>query len=257
MQRFCKKAQVWKSRCLGSLGGLAAFSLSLSGCAGFWDEVTSRNFNVKHFYEKPNPFVVLQNSNDGNERAQALYDLHDPGQYSALGQDQEAVLKILATAASKEKQFLCRAAAIDSLGKFKDPRAVTALTEAFYASGSFAPDLAVRIQTRAATSLGETRQPQAMQFLVRLVQEKPRGEGADLDKQQIMDVRIAAARALGNFHDPQAIQALQEVLNSEKDIALRDSVKDSIELAAGTKKPWIDWQAIENFILPAGAKQTN
>jgi HEAT repeat protein len=96
-----------------------------------------------------------------------------------------------------------------------------------------------------------------MQFLVRLVQEKPRGEGADLDKQQIMDVRIAAARALGNFNDPATIQALQEVLKSEKDIALRDSAKDSIELASGIKKPWVDWQALENLILPASAKQTN
>ena len=257
MQGFRKLGSTGQNRGISPFAVIACLSLALSGCASFWDDVTSRNFDVRTYFEKPNPFVVLQNSNDGNERARALRALREPSQYGEAPQDQEAVLKILSTAASKERQFLCRMAAIESLGHCKDPRAVNGLTEAFYSSGTFAPDLATRMQTQAAISLGETRQPQALQFLIRLVQEKPRGEGSDLDKQQIMDVRIAAARALANYNDGTAIAALQEVLKTEKDVALRNSAQDSLEIAGGTRKPLVDFKALENLILPASAKKTN
>jgi hypothetical protein len=229
---------------LFALAATALTSLSLTGCAGFWDEVTSRNFQFSHLYTKPNPFVVLQNSSDGNDRAKALRALREPRENGGTEQDQEAVLKILTTAASKEKQFLCRMAAIESLGRFKDPRAVDGLTEAFYSSGSFPLDLATRMQMHVATALGRTRQPAAEQFLIKIAQEKPRGEGSEQEKQQILDVRIAATRALGNFNDPKATEVLQAVLHNEKDVALRDSARDSIELASG-KKSWLD------TILPA------
>jgi HEAT repeat protein len=247
MGQRCKKA--WLKRCLGT----ACASFFLSGCAGFWDEVTSNNFDVHHLFEKPNPFVVLQNSTDGNERAKALRALSEPRQDGGTDRDQEAVINILTAAATKEKQFLCRMAAIESLGKFKDPRAVNALIEAFYSSGSFAPDLALRIQTQSLVALGETHQPPAAQFLIKVVREKPRGEGSELERQQIMDVRIAASRALGQFHDPTSLQTLQDIVQTEKDVALHDSAEDALQLASG-KGSGFDWKTLENLILPASAK---
>jgi hypothetical protein len=234
-------------RRLGKLLGTALAALSLSGCAGFWDEVTSNNFQFNHLFQKPNPFVVLEKSNDGNERAQALRALHEPRENGGSEQDQEYVLKILATAATRDRQFLCRVAAIESLGRFKDPRVVDPLTEAFYSSGSFGPDLALRIQTQAIHALGQVHQEKAEQFLVRLVKEKPRGEGSDQDRQQIMDVRLAAIRALGHYEDTAAVQALESVVQGEKDIALRDCANESILLASGQRPPLIDLSPVGNF----------
>lgn len=239
------------NRRLGKLAGAALLSLNLGGCAGFWDEVTSNNFEMKHLFENPDPFVVLQKSTDGNERAQALRVLVEPRGHGGTDQDQEAVLKILITAATRERQFLCRTAAIEALGKFKDPRAVDGLTEAFYSSGSFPPDMATRIQAQVVGALGQTQNPKAERFLIKLVQEKPKGEGPDQEKQQIMDVRLAAIRALGQFQEAAAVQALQTVLQSEKDVALRDCAQESMRLASGQKPPLIDFKPLENWFGPA------
>src|SRR5246127_1632174 len=49
--------------------GTALTAFSLSGCANFWDDVTSRDFHLGEFFHKPNPFMVLRDSDDGNRRA--------------------------------------------------------------------------------------------------------------------------------------------------------------------------------------------
>jgi HEAT repeat protein len=223
-------------RRLGQVLVPAVASLPLCGCAGFWDEVTSQNFNVKHFFNKPSPFVVLKESTDGDERAKALHALNEPMQNSGSQQDQDAVVKILVTAASTEKQALCRLAAIDALGSFKDPRAVAGLTDAFYNSTTFGPELATRIQCQAVQALGQTGNPQAVKFLVNVVKGPP-GEGSEQEKQQVMDVRVAAARALGAFKDPQSLDALLAVLEKDKDVALRDCATASLRNATGKDLP--------------------
>jgi hypothetical protein len=210
--------------------------ISISGCASFWDEVTSKNFEFKHLYTKPNPFLVLQNSTDGDERAKALRALREPKANDGTDQDQEAVLKILATAATADKQFLCRLAAIESLGKFKDPRAATHLTEAFYNSGSFPAEMATRIQCQAVAAMGETGNPSAIPLLVRVVKGAS-GEGSELEKQQVMDVRIAAASALGHFHDARVTEALCHILQNDKDVALCDCAFESLQACTGRKLP--------------------
>src|SRR5690348_15957930 len=62
------------------LVGAAVIALSLSGCANFWDDVTSRDFHLGEFFRKPNPFLVLRDSDDGNRRARALRALEEPKQ---------------------------------------------------------------------------------------------------------------------------------------------------------------------------------
>ena len=233
------------------IAGAALTSWSLCGCAGFWDEVTSHNFDIHHFFETPNPLLVLQNSDDGDQRAKALRALREPNQHGGTPQDQEAVVNILVTAASKERQFLCRMAAIESLGYFHDPRAVDGLIKAFYASPTYSPELANRLQIQVVSALGRTHQPAAEQFLLTVVQEKAQVEGSDQDKQQNLDVRVAATRALGNFSDASVNQLLQGMVKTEKDVALRDCAKDALAAANGQKPPLIDLKPIEELILPA------
>src|SRR5262245_2360854 len=51
------------------------------GCAGFWDEVTSRDFTVSALFSRPEPLQVLKDSDDGTQRAQALASLEEPLQH--------------------------------------------------------------------------------------------------------------------------------------------------------------------------------
>jgi hypothetical protein len=208
----------------------------LCGCANFWDDVTSRDFKFQNIFTPPNPFLVLRDNQDGDKRARALRALHEPKTNGGTDQDQEAVVKILSTAASSEKQPLCRLAAIQSLSNFKDPRAVDGLTQAFYSAAAFPPDTATVIRCQALTALGNTKNPAAVELLARVVHEPP-AEGTDLERQQTVDVRIAAARALGNFNQPQAADALLQVLRTEKDVALRDRAHESLQACTGKKLP--------------------
>ena len=50
----------------------AVLGCGLSGCAGFWDDVTSRDFAFKKMFVRPEPLEVLKDSHDGDERAKAL-----------------------------------------------------------------------------------------------------------------------------------------------------------------------------------------
>lgn len=234
--------------CLAALLCLACF-----GCADFWEEVTSRDFKFKDFYTSPDPLVVLRDSNDGDKRAAALRALQEPKLHGGTDKDQDMVVHLLASAAVTEHQPLCRLAAIETLGRFKDPRATQALKDAFYSAGSFphsnsstvvdavyntggpSPEMITRIQCQALTALGETGNPTAIELLVRVVKE-PRGEG-DQENQQTMDRRIAAAKALGKFKNRDAELALVQVLEKEKDVALRDRVNEALQTATGQKLP--------------------
>ena len=233
-----------------------SFGPLLCGCATFWDDLTSRDFSVHSFFVKPNPLLVLRDSNDGDKRARALRALHEPKQNGGTDQEQEMVVKVLTTAAASEKQPLCRLAAIQALARFKDPRAVDGLTTAFYNASCFSPDTATVIRCQAVVALGETGDPAAVELLARVVREPP-AEGTELEKQQALDIRIAAARALGHFSHYQATEALVRVLQSEKDAALRDRAHESLQAATGKNLP-PDAKAWEEFLhQPHGSQVAN
>jgi HEAT repeat protein len=236
---------------------MAFTCLSLSGCAYFWDDVTSRDFHFSDLTGRTNPFLVLRDSDDGYRRARALKALEEPKQHGGSDHDQDAVVNILTAAATTEHQPLCRLAAIEALGRFQDPRAVHALQEAYFNAGNFPKDktasaategllngsavsspLILQIKCQAIASLGQTRNPEAIGFLVNILNSPSASkDAAEGQRQQIIDERIAAARALGNFKDYKAIEALVHVLKSEKDVALLDRAHDSLEACSGQKLP--------------------
>lgn len=239
----------WR-KCLAAAAA-AGVGLGLSGCAGFWDEVTSRDFDYRSLYRKPDPLVVLRDSQDGDKRAKALRALREPKQNGGSDQEQDMVVKLLTTAVVSEKHALCRLAAIQSLGRFKDPRVVPGLVEAYYRADSFTPELATVIRCQALTALGQVGHPSAVDLLARVVREPP-VEGTETEKQQTMEVRIAAARALGSFKHYQATEALLRVLQQEKDVALRDRAHESLQAVTGKKLP-ADYKAWEEFLHQSGA----
>lgn len=220
----------------------AVLGLALTGCAGFWDDVTSHDFEVSSLFIKPNPLVVLKDSNDGDKRARALRTLREPKQNGLTDQDQDFVVTTLCTAAVAEHQYCCRLAAIQSLGHFKDPRAVQGLEDAYYKAdaeyreGKFPLETVSAIQCQVLRSLGETGNPAAVAMLTRVVGEA-RVEGAEKEQQQAMDKRIAAARALGHFTGSQVTETLVKLLKTEKDVALRNSAHDSLVAITGKDLP--------------------
>jgi hypothetical protein len=216
---------------------LALGCLAHPGCANFWDEVTSRDFHFKEvFAQRPDPLWVIRNSPDGDKRAKALRALQEPLAHGGTADEQEVVVQVLLYAASKDTQLLCRLAAIQSLRKFKDPRAADGLKDAYYRAGSFNPETANVIRCQALEALGETGNPAAVEVLVQVLREPP-VEGPDPDRQQKLDERIAAAHALGHFKSYQATEALVGVLRTDQDVALRQRANESLQAATGKDFP--------------------
>lgn len=266
--RTTTTARTARGRRLLTIFLFASSLLPSLGCASFWDDVTSRDFHVKELFVKPHPLDVLAQSKDGDRRARALAALREPKAYGGTDQDQDYVLKLVIDAAVSERQPLCRLAAIQTLGRFKDPRAVQGLIDAYYAVteqrsdptannglatlsskqsnyvNTFTPEMIARIQSQVVTALGETGSPLAVELLTTVVRE-PSPEGQN--KQQAMDVRIAATRALARYPHYQATETLVHVLKTEKDIALRDAAHESLQTATGKKLP-PDGKAWEQFL---------
>jgi hypothetical protein len=228
---------------------LAIICAALSGCANFWDEVTSRDFKFKEaFHRAPEPLWVIQNSYDGDKKSKALRSLKEPLQNGGTPDQQEVIVKLLINSAVADPQPLCRLAAIDALQHFKDPRAAKALENAYYNAKDFSnrnPDISATIQGQALSAMGEMGNPASVDLLITIVKEPP-AAGADTDRQRIMDQRIYAARALGHFQQYQAAEALVSVLRTDQDVALRNRATESLRAMTGEDLPpdaqaWADY----------------
>jgi HEAT repeat protein len=233
--------------CLLAAWGLAA--LGLSGCAVTWDDVTSRDFHAKDLFTKPfakpeDPLVVLRDSKDGDKRAKAFRALKEPKQNGGSDQDQDTVLTIVATGATQESRYYVRLEAMRKLGEFKDPRAVQHLVNAYYNADSLkssnpSPEIKGLISTfrcEVLRGLGSNGDPSAADLLVKVLSQGS-VEGPEEDRRLVLDERIVAARALKNYPQARATDALALVLKNEKDVALRDAATDSLQAATGKKLP--------------------
>jgi hypothetical protein len=223
-------------------GGLRLASLlciGMCGCTNTWDEISRKDISFgercHNIWAGPqDPMVVLRDSKDGDDRAKALARLEEPLQHGGSAQEQDTVLKILMISAQTDTQAVCRVAAIQTLGKFKDPRAISALVDAYYKATTFTSDTATIVQCNVLTALGESHNSAAVDLLTRVVRAPEAAqEAAGEDKQQEQDRRLAAARALGNFSHYQAAEALLAVLKTEKDVGIRQTAHDSLAVSTG------------------------
>ena len=254
-------------RAPGALGAalvLLPLACGSGGCTGFWDEVTSRDFHFKEVFQpRPDPLWVINNSPDGDKRAQALRALREPLPNGGTREEQDVVLLTLASRAESDPQVLCRLAAIQSLRTFKDPRAVDALRKAYYAASHFAktsPEGVSVLHCQAIEALGDTGSPAAVDLLVKILRE-PAVIGPGVDRQQEMDERIAAARALGHFKHYLAAETLVAVLQKERDVALRERANESLQRMTGKEYPpdatvWAEYLHHPDQAPPDGARWT-
>jgi hypothetical protein len=220
------------------LGATAFALLGLGGCA-FLDDFSLkniRNFDLSDYRDPPEPLQVVRKSKDGARRARALRCLKEPLLHGGTQEDQDVYVSVLNYSAAHDTQALCRMAAIDTLRQYRDPRAADGLKDAYYRAGRFNSDVATVLRCQALQALGETKQPAAVETLVRVLREPP-AEGPDQDRQHKLDERIAAARALGYFNQYQSTAALVEVLRKDEDVALRGRAHESLVLATGRELP--------------------
>jgi hypothetical protein len=212
----------------------------MSGCAGFLDDITSRDFKFKDLFKPPpDPLWVIRNSSDGDKKSKALRSLKEPLQNGGTQQQQDVIVKLLVQSALSDPQPLCRLAAISSLQHFKDPRAAQALMDAYERASYFQrdrPDALETIQERALAALGVNGNPIAVDLLVRVVKTPPL-TGPAGEKQNDLNQRICAARALAHFPQYQAAEALVSVLRTEQDVALRDRATESLRQITGQELP--------------------
>ena len=107
------------------------------------------------------------------------------------------------------------------------------------------PDALETIQEQALQALGVNGNPVAVDLLVRVLKTPP-VTGTDKDKQNDLNQRIYAARALAHFPQYQAAEALVSVLRTEQDVALRNRATESLQEITGQDLPpnaeaWADF----------------
>jgi HEAT repeat protein len=225
--------------------------MSFAGCEHFWDDITAHSpqggfrndmaFRWQLLTHKDEPLVVLRDSHDGDMRARAYRELQEPKLHGGSDQDQEAMLKILGTAAKSERSPVCRVAAIETLGKFKDPRAADALVEAFTSPINFG-DKSPVVRIAIVRSLAEIGDPKGVGVLTQALAFGPE-----------MDVRITAAEGLAKFQTSESTTALLRVLRNDKDVALRFEASQSLEKITGKKEMHPNAEEWDNYFRQVAA----
>ena len=237
-------------------GGLAVCS-GLFGCANSWDTLTSQNFKKDPFntlFKKEDPLHTLRTSPEGGTRAAAMTRLQEPIRHGGSQAEQDEVVEqILTPAATSDPSPVVRAAAIDALGRFQDPRAPKILIAAYHQAGGRPQEpKPITPATNSASPIQQTaggKQPgepgslgsrfglfgptgfpsdtismlraRTLDSLART--EQP--EAVEFLTQIALkpqgkdpadrDARLAAVRALGSMNQPGAVPALAKVLQAE------------------------------------------
>lgn len=262
------------------IAGFAVASLGSSGCVGAWDTLTSRRFReepmttMQRMMVPEDPVAVLRANppRDGDERARAMARLKEPLKANGTQQDQDEMIDLLARTATADGSPVLRAAAINALGRFDDPRAPGILMAAYQnahgrpagspnpvepavqpagAGGKrppvdrmtlagpigFAPDTTAALRCITAESLGRTNKPEAARFLASVAtgaNTDAMPEGADDP-----EIRQAAVRGLTTCRQPEAVVALAQVLGKEagKDAVMTRQAHGGLVRLTGKKLP--------------------
>lgn len=212
-------------------------TLPLCGCASFWDDVvTNRNRDIKGYFMPPDPLEVIARSTDGAKRGQALASLEEPLEHGGTQEQQEQILRILTVAALSDKESLCRLGAIRALGQWKDPRVVKILEDAYFQRLPFSSEIQSVVRQQVLASLEETGNAESRHLLIKAARQPP-ATGSYQERQQVLDERLTAIRGLGKFKQYDSTETLLHILETEKDVALRDRAHESLRKATGKNLP--------------------
>jgi hypothetical protein len=239
--------------------------LGACGCASFWEEVTSREFEMRHLWTRPEPLVVLRDSTDLARKAQALTELREPLTHGGTQEQQELYLQILTRAALNEprgqsepmsRDPLCRLSAVRTLGEWKDPRAIQVLEKAYLDAHPFTPDMNAMVRQQTLASLEKTGNPEVRHILIRAARQPGASVvSSQTERQQVLDEKLAAVRALAKYPQYDTIETLVYLLETEKDVAVRHCAHASLKTATKKNLPE-DAKAWRNMLAGGTATTT-
>jgi hypothetical protein len=188
--------------------------LSASGCASTWETLGSRRFREKPYdtlFKSEDPLQVLRTNPDGEARARAMRKLQEPAAIGHSTMEQNEVMEMLTKDATSDPSPWVRMAAIDTLGRFKDPRAVEALTVAYHqATGRSDPEPLPPIQ-QVAAGMGAPLRDRGL-LGDRLGLHGPQGFPSD----QVANIRGQVLDALANSGQPRALAFIARVATGEE-----------------------------------------
>lgn len=246
----------------------AAACGALTGCrvAEVFGTNSFKDDPVKALTERPDPIAVLRDAKSTGDRvAKALQNLDEPARDGGTPAEQTEALRIVHKVAISDERALCRLAAIDALGRFRDPRAVGILKEAYTAASpapsaalefvkpaghvtpaaaaggfrpdAFPPEVVSAIRCQVLNALGEHKHPDALPLLAEAARSKAPDEDDakpfDMTPGQARDIRLAAVRALGKYPNRDAAVQLAHVLETERDAALRSRAQEGLVRITG------------------------
>jgi HEAT repeats len=247
----------------------------VSGCANTWDKVSSNKFRKDPYgtmFDRRDALTILRTSVEGDERAAAMRKLTEPAAKGGSQDEQDEVLSILSQAATTDPSPVVRVAAIDALGKFRDPRAVENLVAAYHQStGSppsagkdrnplagpigFPPDVVSLLKSRSVDSLAQTGRTEAVPMLAEIATGKDEKNPVD------RDTRIAAVRGLSKLNSSESMLALSRVMGAEKtrDPAIANRAQEGLVALTGQNvgNDPEKWQAVIQAGQVAPVAQTN
>lgn len=208
---------------------------------------------------------VLRTNPDGGERANAMRRVKEPLAQGGTQEEQdELVAQILGPAAATDPSPVVRAAAIDALGRFHDPRVPGLLIAAYHqATGrkegaapppvrpagepmllsdrlglhgpsGFPPEVVGTLRTKCLDGLARANTPEAAQFLGKIATG-----GSSVDDPSDRDVRLAAVRGLGKIRQKESVPILAKVLADEKnrDVGLASRAHEGLVSLTGKDLP--------------------
>src|SRR5262245_50578311 len=168
MRRGNSGRQKWL-RASWALGAATLLSFTAAGCqsGGIWDDIKNRDFRVRDMVSRQDSLTVLETDSNGDARARAMRKLKEPMQNGGSQEQQDKAMQMLTEGATTDNRAVCRLAAIDALKRMRDPRATTALIQAYYNATSFQLDVANTIRVEAVTALGKKKGAHAVALPVR------------------------------------------------------------------------------------------
>lgn len=114
---------------------LVGGAIPLAGCTS-WDELSSNSFwddPVHVVFTDPDPIEILRSpESTGDQLARAMAELDEPISDGGSRAQQDEVIALLGRHATTDDRVLCRMAAIEALGRFRDPRAADYLLTAYH-----------------------------------------------------------------------------------------------------------------------------
>jgi HEAT repeat protein len=263
-----------------ALGGLSLCLPIFAGCAGTVDTLTSQRFRDSPFrtmFYSDDPMYVLRNVQEADDRVAAMRAIKEPTKAHRPAAEQDELIQILATAATSDKQPICRFSAIETLARFDDPRAAAILVTAYRNVGNEAPaeprdptasgvvqasrktrtpfapvstftaDQVGNIQSAALVALGEKKTPEALTLLCEVASAPAKTEikASEIDVlvgggtvHDQFDLRQAAIRALANFKgNLTAARTLYKIMTTERDVAPKNRAHLSLVAVTGRDLP--------------------